>query len=145
VKKDNNSSANLLSTAPTATDAVHTLLLQSLDGEDETIILEFENNCKDGDNNGVTFKGIDGMINPGTKFYLIGTILKPTEEEGKDYTKRVFTQDYITSANITIESLSHAYNAVPDLYYDALTSFQVVNIDIKPWSESSTSHSVYNW
>ena len=145
VKKDNNSSAYLLSTAPTATDAVHTLLLQSLDGEDETIILEFENNCKDGDNNGVTFKGIDGMINPGTKFYLIGTILKPTEEEGKDYTKRVFTQDYITSANITIESLSHAYNAVPDLYYDALTSFQVVNIDIKPWSESSTSHSVYNW
>ena len=145
VKKDNNSSAYLLSTAPTATDAVHTLLLQSLDGEDETIILEFENNCKDGDNNGVTFKGIDGLINPGTKFYLIGTILKPTEEEGKDYTKRVFTQDYITSANITIESLSHAYNAVPDLYYDALTSFQVVNIDIKPWSESSTSHSVYNW
>ena len=145
VKKDNNSSAYLLSTAPTATDAVHTLLLQSLDGEDETIILEFENNCKDGDNNGVTFKGIDGMINPGTKFYLIGTILKPTEEEGKDYTKRVFTQDYITSANITIESLSHAYNAVPDLYYDALTSFHVVNIDIKPWSESSTSHSVYNW
>ena len=145
VKKDNNSSAYLLSTAPTATDAVHTLLLQSIDGEDETIILEFENNCKDGDNNGVTFKGIDGMINPGTKFYLIGTILKPTEEEGKDYTKRVFTQDYITSANITIESLSHAYNAVPDLYYDALTSFQVVNIDIKPWSESSTSHSVYNW
>ena len=145
VKKDNNSSAYLLSTAPTATDAVHTLLLQSLDGEDETIILEFENNCKDGDNNGITFKGIDGMINPGTKFYLIGTILKPTEEEGKDYTKRVFTQDYITSANITIESLSHAYNAVPDLYYDALTSFQVVNIDIKPWSESSTSHSVYNW
>lgn len=145
VKKDNNSSAYLLSTAPTATDAVHTLLLQSLDGEDETIILEFENNCKDGDNNGVTFKGIDGLINPGTKFYLIGTILKPTEEEGKDYTKRVFTQDYITSANITIESLSHAYNAVPDLYYDALTSFHVVNIDIKPWSESSTSHSVYNW
>ena len=145
VKKDNNSSAYLLSTAPTATDAVHTLLLQSLDGEDETIILEFENNCKDGDNNGITFKGIDGMINPGTKFYLIGTILKPTEEEGKDYTKRVFTQDYITSANITIESLSHAYNAVPDLYYDALTSFHVVNIDIKPWSESSTSHSVYNW
>ena len=139
VIKDNNNPAYLLPTAPAATDAVHTLLLQSVDGEDETIILEFENKS------GTTFKGIDGLINPDTKFYLIGTILKPTEEEGKDYTKRVFTQDYITLANITIESLSRAYNAVPDLYYNALTSFQVVSIDIKPWSESSTWHSVYNW
>ena len=76
---------------------------------------------------------------------MIGTILKPVEEAGKDYTKRVFTQDHITIANVTIESLSRAYNAVPDLYYNALTSFQVVSIDIKPWSESSASRSVYNW
>lgn len=139
VKKDDNSSSYLLSTAPTATDAVHTLLLQSLDGEDETIILEFENKS------GTTFKGIDGLVNPDTKFYLIGTILKPTEVVGEDHTKRVFTQDHISTAKITIESLSRAYNAVPDLYYNALTSFQVVSIDIKPWSESSTTHSVYNW
>lgn len=124
---------------PTFSAPVHTLLLQSWDGEDETIILEFENKS------GTTFKGMDGLINPDTKFYLIGTILKPTEVAGQDQTKRVFTQDYITTANVTIESLSQAYNAVPDLYYEALSSFQVVSIDIKPWSESSTSHSVYNW
>jgi hypothetical protein len=125
--------------ATTFSDPVHTLLLQSLDGEDETIILEFENKS------GTTFKGIDGLVNPDTKFYLIGTILKPTEVVGEDHTKRVFTQDHITTAKITIESLSRAYNAVPDLYYNALTSFQVVSIDIKPWSESSASRSVYNW
>ena len=142
--KVTNDSDNPIYLLPTANDQtfsapIHTLLLQSLDGEDETIILEFENNS------GTTFKGMDGLINPDTKFYLIGTILKPTEVAGQDQTKRVFTQDYITTANVTIESLSQAYNAVPDLYYEALSSFQVVNIDIKPWSESSTSHSVYNW
>lgn len=145
VKKDDNGTAYLLSTDPAATDAVHTLLLQSLDGEDETIILEFENKCKDGENKGIAFKGMDGMINPDTKFYLIGTILKPAEETGKDYTKRVFTQDHITTANIVIESLSRAYNAVPDLYFNALTSFEIVSVDIKPWSEASSSHTVYNW
>ena len=141
VTNDSNDPIYLLPTADekTFSASVHTLLLQSLDREDETIILEFENNS------GTTFKGIDGLINPGTKFYLIGTILKPTEVAGQDQTKRVFTQDYITTANVTIESLSRAYNAVPDLYYYALTSFQVVSIDIKPWSESSASHSIYNW
>lgn len=145
VVKDNNTSAYLLSTTPAATDAVHTLLLQSYDGEDVTIILEFKNDCKDSENKGIAFKGIDGIINPGTKFYLIGTILKPTEETGKEYTKRVFTQDYITTAKIEIGSLSRAYNAVPDLYFDALSSFQVASVDVKPWSEKAMSHSVYNW
>ena len=145
VMKDNDTKSFLLSTDPTDADAVHTLLLQSFDGEDVTIILEFENNCKDGENNGIAFKGMDGMINPDTKFYLIGTILKPTEESGKDYTKRVFTQDHVTKGNIEIKSLSRAYNAVPDLFYEALSSFQVVNVDIKPWSEKAMNHSVYNW
>lgn len=134
-----------LSATPAVQAPVHTLLLQSLDGEDETIILEFENNCKDSENKGIAFKGMDGIINPGTKFYLIGTILKPTEEADKDYTKRVFTQDYITTAKIEIGSLARAYNAVPDLYFNALSSFEVVGVDIKPWSDKAMSHSVYNW
>lgn len=152
VTKDDNTPAYLrpLTTAeqsatPAVQAPVHTLLLQSLDGEDETIILEFENNCKDSENKGIAFKGMDGIINPGTKFYLIGTILKPAEEAGKDYTKRVFTQDYITTAKIEIGSLARAYNAVPDLYFNALSSFEVVGVDIKPWSDKAMSHSVYNW
>ena len=134
-----------LAADPPVQAPVHTLLLQSLDGEDETIILEFKNNCKDSQDKGIAFKGMDGIINPGTKFYLIGTILKPTEEAGKDYTKRVFTQDYITTAKIEIGSLSHAYNAVPDLYFEALSSFHVASVDIKPWSDKAMNHSVYNW
>ena len=152
VTKDDNTLAYLrpLTTAeqsatPAVQAPVHTLLLQSLDGEDETIILEFENNCKDSENKGIAFKGMDGIINPGTKFYLIGTILKPTEEADKDYTKRVFTQDYITTAKIEIGSLSRAYNAVPDLYFNSLSSFEVAGVDIKPWSDKAMSHSVYNW
>lgn len=152
VTKDDNTLAYLRpltteeqSATPAVQAPVHTLLLQSLDGEDQTIILEFENNCKDSENKGIAFKGMDGIINPGTKFYLIGTILKPTEEADKDYTKRVFTQDYITTAKIEIGSLARAYNAVPDLYFNALSSFEVAGVDIKPWSDKAVSRSVYNW
>jgi hypothetical protein len=36
-------------------------------------------------------------------------------DSSKDYTKRVFTQDYITTINVTVESLANAYNIVPNL------------------------------
>ncbi len=88
---------------------VHTLLLQSKDDENEIVILEFENNSDE------DFAGINGIVYRGTKFYLIGRIDKPTFDASKDYTKRVFTQDYITTINVTVESLANAYNIVPNL------------------------------
>ena len=88
---------------------VHTLLLQSKDNESELVVLEFTNNS------GSDFAGINGTVYQGTKFYLIGRISKPTLDSSKDYTKRVFTQDYITTINITVESLANAYNIVPNL------------------------------
>ena len=87
---------------------LHTLLLQSADGEDVTIMLEFANNS------GHDFAGATGTIYDGTKFYLAGTI-KLGEPGTADYTKRVFTQDYTTAVDMTVESLAKAYNAMPNL------------------------------
>lgn len=96
----------------TQTDAAcTTLVLQSYDGEDVNIILEFENNSdKD-------FKGVDGTIYPGTRFYLIGKVDHSNPTAGIDQTNngRVFTKDYITTVNMKVTSLAGAYNVLPNL------------------------------
>lgn len=88
---------------------IHTLLLQDYDGKDEVVILEFTNDSAS------DFKGVDGIVYRGTKFYLIGTIPAPTVEGSEDYKKRVFTQDFTTTVKMKIESLAKAYNVLPNL------------------------------
>lgn len=89
---------------------VHTLLLQSYDGEDVTFALEFQNNS------GVDFTGVDGIIiYNGTKFYLVGELrLEDATGDNIDKT-RVFTQDQTTTATMTINGLARAYNVLPNL------------------------------
>ena len=92
----------------TETDACQTLVLQSYDGEDVNIILEFENK-------GQSFKCVDGTVYPDTRFYLIGTVAAGSGT-GADAAKgRVFTKDYITTVNMEVKSLSKAYNVLPNL------------------------------
>lgn len=92
-----------------------TLVLQSYDNEEVTIILEFRNDS------GVTFHGKDGLVYPGTKFYLIAKI-KPAAGSTEDWQKRVFTQDYVTTVKVKVvsgytglKSLANAYNVLPDV------------------------------
>lgn len=92
-----------------------TLALQSYDGEEVTIIMEFRNDS------GQDFHSKTGIIYRGTKFYLIGKI-KPNEKTNPDdYEKRVFTQDHVTTvdmkvvSNTTTNSLENAYNVLPDI------------------------------
>ena len=83
-------------------------------------------------NSGVDFYGLDGLIPAGHTFYLCGE-LNPNATTGvTDYikatrsasyritaedTRRVFMQDYQTTANITIkkDALKKAYCTIPDL------------------------------
>ena len=90
---------------------LHTLVLQNWETEDVTVILELQNNS------GQDFKGENGVVYNGTKFYLIGKIkLSDANSTGsEDYKSRVFTQDHTTTVGMKIESLSHAYNVLPDL------------------------------
>ena len=88
---------------------VSTLSLQTYDGEEVYIALEFENQS------GVSFQGIDGVVYPGTRFYLVGSINPTTGVGTGDAAGRVFTQDYTTKVSLKVASLAKAYNVLPDL------------------------------
>lgn len=66
-------------------------------------------------NSGVAFRGFDGIIPAGGKFYLVGK-LEPKNKNVENVTNpAVFMSDYKTTMNLTITSLKHAYNTIPDL------------------------------
>ena len=93
-------------------DACTTLVLQSYEGEDVNIILEYENTSDD-----LTFKCVDGIVYPHTRFYLIGKVeaLKGEQVTTSEETHQVFTKDCITTVNMTVTSLAKAYNVLPNL------------------------------
>jgi len=102
----------------------HTLVLQTVDATSDDdqnanvrIAIEFENAGTQ------IIVGKDNeLIYPGTRFYLIGT-LKPNLNTTQKYStdanaaviKKAFVQDYITTANFTVESFKNAYHTLPDL------------------------------
>ena len=66
-------------------------------------------------NSGVAFRGADGIIPAGGKFYLVGQ-LNPDAKTIEGVTNpAVFMSDYMTTMNLTITSLKSAYNTIPDL------------------------------
>ena len=95
-------------------EGCNTLVLQSRKDEDVNIILEFENNS------GSPFTCLDGIVYPGTRFYLIGrveaSLYNTSDGNAKEENKgQVFTKDYITTVNMTVSSLARAYNVPPNL------------------------------
>ena len=123
-----------------------TLVLQTYDDEVVTVILEFRNDS------GKTFHGVNGLIYPGTKFYLLGSI-DPTDANASsssssvpaDVKKRVFTQDYVTTVTVravstdAVKSLANAYNVLPDVLGGRLE----VGIELTPkWIEVTPTNVV---
>lgn len=108
--KTNGNDYYYLSTTVGESSPTNTLVLQNADGEEVKVVLEFVNNSD------TDFKGVDGMIYKGTKFYLVGSVKpQPVEATADDYKKRVFTQDYKTTLNMTVSSLAKAYRVLPNL------------------------------
>ena len=108
---DNQVPTLCLSASADATEPINTLVLQSYDKKKVPVALELTNNS------GTDFKGLGGIIQKGTKFYLVGEI---DPEQFKDDSRteirdRVFTQDYTTTLNIKVTGLEKAYNVVPNL------------------------------
>lgn len=116
---------------------VYTLGLQTKDDVSLKVVLEFENNRT------TAFISENGVIYPGTKFYMVASVIPPgTGEIGK----RVMTRGHMTVVNLTIGSLKTAYNALPDLSSDKLRLFDVVEARIREWKPGDTGeHEVYNW
>ena len=109
---------------------VNTLVLQSYDGEKVPVVLEFTNKS------GYQFTGKDGIIYPGTKFYLIGQ-LDPADKGAENYAGRVFTQDYTTKVGMKVTSLANAYSCMPDLLAPRLEIGVEVTTD---WIQSTTTN-----
>lgn len=103
----------------TTGDTYHTLALQSYDGENINVILEFEYSDAEGTEG---FKCLNGYVYPGTRFYLVGEVKLDANavNETDDYKKRVFTQDYTTTIQMTVQSLEKAYNVLPSLLSNSL-------------------------
>ena len=82
-------------------------------------------------NSGVAFRGADGIIPAGGKFYLVGT-LEPKADALTGVTNpAVFMSDYKTTMTLTIKSLKNAYNTIPDLRSTKLQLGLSVDLDWK--------------
>lgn len=116
----------------------HTLVLETSPSTKQVhVAVELTNNTS------WAFKGRDGYVPAGGKFYLLGTLNLPDAKDpnnsGRD---RVFEQDYITTVELTIlegtsggendEGLGSAYNVIPDLRTPELEVAFSVNLDWKP-------------
>lgn len=66
-------------------------------------------------NSVVAFRGADGVIPAGGKFYLVGKLEPKTKALTGVDKPAVFMSDYKTTLNLTITSLKNAYNTIPDL------------------------------
>lgn len=94
----------------------YTLLLDNgnIVGKAVNFALELQNNSKS------TIYGVDGIVQPDMKFYLVGT-LNPdagagvTNPDPSVTDAHVFMKDYLTKANVTISSFENAYVTIPDL------------------------------
>lgn len=99
----------------TASATNYTIVLPNDKGREATdqskvnVAIELTNNSS------VAFRGADGIIPAGGKFYLVGQ-LDPDAKTIEGVTNpAVFMSDYKTTLNLTITSLKNAYNTIPDL------------------------------
>lgn len=113
----------------TASTANYTIVLPNDKGRTATdqnkvnVAIELTNNS------GVAFRGADGIIPVGGKFYLVGQ-LNPDAKTIEGVTKpAVFMSDYKTTLNLNITSLKGAYNTIPDLRSTKLQLGLSVDLD----------------
>lgn len=111
---------------------IQTLVLQSYTGRSLKLVLEFENNS------GQDFYGYNGTVYRGTKFYLVGEVVPKSDSEKPKASDRVFTQDHITTVNVTVTStsLAKAYNVLPNLMSPRLE----MGLELTPkWVQAETT------
>ena len=80
-------------------------------------------------NSGVAFRGFDGIIPAGAKFYLVGKLEPNKVTFTGPANPAVFMSDYKTTMNLTITSLQSAYNTIPDLRSTKLQLGLSVDLD----------------
>lgn len=126
----------------TTTSPFYTMVMQTHDYEDVTVILEFENNS------GTDFKGENGIVYNGTKFYLAGKVelskgnaTDVDESERDDVKNRVFTQDHTTILTMKVNSLAKAYNVMPNIQSGRLEVGVEINLK---WEQATPQTIVFD-
>ncbi len=89
--------------------AFRTLVLPTPLERDVYFYLELRNDS------GEAFKGADGVIPAGSRFYLAGKIPAPSEDDIAAGVNRVFMQDRYTQITCKITSLENAYLCIPQM------------------------------
>lgn len=128
INGDNSASAVLNKT--TAIGPTYTLALETAKNTSVYVALEFVNNS------GTDFKGVDGIVKNGCKFYLVASLDPKADKSGEvsgvtSTDNKVFKQDFKTIANFTIGAgssddnhdgvsdtpggFANAYTTIPDL------------------------------
>jgi hypothetical protein len=102
-----------------------TLVSQTPDGEDVYLCLELCNNS------GQTFVGADGLVLPGSKFYLVGRIDLAGGQTS------VFQRDCTTTVHCHISSLAEARNAIPNLEHVNIALGIEISVN---WVMATPSH-----
>jgi hypothetical protein len=103
------------------------LVSQTPDGDPVYFCLELRNDT------GRSFTGADGIVLPGSKFYMLGLIELPDDNSFA----QAFQQDYTTRIHCTIPSLAQAHICIPDLSQPNLDLGLQININ---WTESTPSY-----
>lgn len=99
-----------------ASTANYTIVLPNDKGRDVAIEQNKVNVAIELTNNtGKPFRGFDGIIPAGGKFYLVGQLAPKNHEVTGVTNPAVFMSDYMTTLKLTIKSLKNAYNTIPDL------------------------------
>lgn len=113
----------------TASAVNYTIVLPNDKGRDATdqntvnVAIELTNNS------GVAFRGFDGIIPAGGKFYLVGQLAPKDHNVANVTNPAVFMSDYMTTLKLTIKSLKNAYNTIPDLRSTKLQLGLSVDLD----------------
>lgn len=110
-----NNLTNIVAKNGAASTPNYTIVLPNDKGREATdqskvnVAIELTNNS------GVAFRGADGIIPAGGKFYLVGQLEPKADALTGVANPAVFMSDYMTTMNLTIKSLKNAYNTIPDL------------------------------
>lgn len=125
-----NNLTNIVAKNGTASTTNYTIVLPNDKGRTATedqnkvnVAIELTNNS------GVAFRGADGIIPAGAKFYLVGKLEPKTKALTGVDKPAVFMSDYMTTMNLTIKSLKNAYNTIPDLRSTKLQLGLSVDLD----------------
>lgn len=130
---DNTIPAGIAAKASTASDPNYTILLDNRKVDvkstpsstnaqnDVYLVLELENKS------GVDFNGANGIVKKDAKFYVVGTVSPYIDVANSNYSLKnwngdasvtnpsIFMRDYVTTLNVSINTLAKAYNTIPDL------------------------------